>query len=78
MAVMRSIEQIVRDEVTRAIEKHAENITSSNADQIFEYTTRKSKVTWGVQCCTVCRRPNLVHQNPWDDFCEVGMQIGNT
>ncbi len=71
MAVTRSIEQIVKDEVTRAIEEQAENITSSNADQIFEYSIHKSKVTWVVQCCTVCRRPNLVHQNPWDKHCNV-------
>ena len=69
MAVTRSIEQIVRDEVTRAIEEHAENITRSNADQIFKYTIHKSKVTWVVQCCTVCRKPNFVHQDLWDANC---------
>ena len=71
MAVTRSIEQIVRDEVTRAIEERAEEITTANADQIFEYTIHRSKVTWVVQCCTVCRRPNFVHQNPWDKNCTV-------
>ncbi len=71
MAVTRSIEQIVRDEVARAIEERAEEITTSNADQIFKYTTYRSKVTWVVQCCTVCRRPNFVHQNPWDENCTV-------
>ena len=69
MAVTKSIEEIVRDEVTRAIEKHAENITRSNADQIFKYTIHKSETTWVVQCCTVCRKPNFVHQDPWDTNC---------
>ena len=69
MAVTRSTEQIVRDEIAKAIEDHAENITSSNADQIFEYKFLKSKVMWYVQCCTVCRRPNFVHQDPWDENC---------
>jgi hypothetical protein len=71
MAVTKSIEEIVRDKVTRAIEKHAENITSSNTNQIFKYTTYKSKVTWVVQCCTVCRKPNFMHQNPWDEHRDV-------
>jgi len=71
MAVTKSIEEIVRDEVTRAIEKHAANITSSNTNQIFKYTTYKSKVRRVVQCCTVCRKPNFMHQNPWDEHCDV-------
>ena len=50
MAVTRSLEQEVRDEVTRAIEEHAENITRSNADKIFKYTIHKSEVTWFKQC----------------------------
>ena len=70
----KSIEEIVRDEVTRAIEKHAENITSSNTNQIFKYTTNKSKVTWVVQCCAVCRKPNFMHQNPLDEHCDVDQQ----
>jgi len=69
MAVTQSIEQIVRDEVARAIEERAEEITTSNADQIFKYTIHKSETTWVVQCCKVCRKPNFVHQDPWDANC---------
>jgi len=71
MAVTRSMEQIVRDDIARAIEEHAEEITSSNADYIFNYTRDRHQTTWVVQCCTVCRRPNFVHQDPWDENCEV-------
>ncbi len=71
MAATRNITSIVEAEVTKAIEDHAGRITRSNADQIFEYTVFKSKVSWFVQCCTVCRRPNLVHQDPWDKHCNM-------
>jgi len=55
MSVTRNMEQIVRDDIARAIEEHAEEITSSNADYIFNYTRDRHQTTWVLQCCTVCR-----------------------
>ena len=69
MAVTTNLEQVVGDEITRAIEEHAENVTRSNAGQIFKYKFLKSGTTWGVQCCTVCRKPTFAHQDPWDANC---------
>jgi len=69
MAVTTSLEQVVRDEITRAIEENAGNVTRSNVGQIFKYTILETETKWVVQCCTVCRRPKFVHQDPWAANC---------
>jgi hypothetical protein len=70
MSVTRSIEQVVKHEIAKAIEENAGRVTSENADRIFKYKILKSRMDWVARCCTVCRKPNFVHQEPWDDTCQ--------
>jgi len=70
MSVTRSIEQVVKDEIAKAMEENADRITSENADTIFKYKFLKTGIDWVVRCCTVCKKPNFVHQEPWDDICQ--------
>ena len=69
MLVTRSTEQIVKDEIAKAMEENAVKITPENADQIFKYKILKTRIDWIVRCCTVCQKPNFLHQDPWDDTC---------
>jgi hypothetical protein len=71
MSVTRSTEQIVREEIAKAIEENTEKVTPENADQIFDYKISKTRVRWTIRCCIVCHKPNFIHQEPWDDNCRV-------
>ncbi len=69
MSVTRSMAQLVEEEVNKAINDSAENITADNCEAIFSHKVYRTRITWGIVCCNVCHRPNLVHADPWSEDC---------
>jgi len=69
MSVTRSMAQLVEEEVNKAIESNAEKITVENYEVIFSHKVYRTRITWGIVCCDVCHRPNLVHSDPWSEDC---------
>ena len=64
MIITKNVEAQVAEEISRAVNQHIESIDESCSDDIFVYKVSKNGLTWTVKCCTVCGRPNLVHQDP--------------
>ncbi len=71
MTLTRSDREGLDEEVSQAIENHAENIDQSNCDRIFIYKVTRRKIKWSINCCTQCRKPFLLHENPWVEECGV-------
>jgi hypothetical protein len=69
MIITKNIEAQVAEEVSRAVIQHINNIDESCCDDIFIYKVSKIGVIWTIKCCSVCGRPNLVHQDPWTGQC---------
>jgi len=56
-------------EVNNYIEDHEEKINTQNCEKIFQYRFYKTRVKWLIQCCKLCKRPNLIHEDPWGENC---------
>jgi len=69
MIITKNIEGQVAEEINKAVTLHIENIDESCSDDIFIYKVSKCGLIWTVRCCSVCGRPNLVHQDPWIGQC---------
>ncbi len=69
MIITKKIEEQVAEEINKAVILHIKNIDNSCSDDIFIYKVLKSGPIWTVKCCSVCGRPNLVHQDPWKGRC---------
>ena len=61
----------IKDEVNKYIEDHAKKINKENCKQIFKYRFYKTRVTWILQCCKLCLRPNLLQEEHWDENCRL-------
>ena len=60
-------------EVDLAVELHAEKITEDNFAEIFAFKTLSKDAEWGVKICANCRKPTLLHANPWLRLCEAAV-----
>jgi len=69
MIITKNIEVQIQEEINRAVNLHIGNIDESCSDDIFIYKVSKIGLIWTVRCCSVCGRPNLVHQDPWGGRC---------
>ncbi len=69
MTVTREMQAQMEAEVEEAIEDHVQRIEDENCEQIFYYKRTKDPIIWGINCCTVCSKPNILHQDPWGDLC---------
>jgi len=67
MTLTREMEIQVEEEIRVAIETHGENIQYDNSDKIFYYKKTGGTMNWDLVCCTVCRRPNILHADPWSE-----------
>ena len=69
MTLTKSQSAEMEAEVELAVEKHAEKITEDNYAEIFAFKTLGKDAEWTVKTCSVCRKPTLLHENPWNRLC---------
>jgi len=60
----------IEAEVEQAIENHAAKITEDNYAEIIAFKTLGKDAEWSVKTCAKCKKPTLLHQNPWNRICE--------
>ena len=69
MTLTKSQATEMEAEVDLAIENHAEKITEDNFAEIFAFKSLGKDAEWTVKTCSVCRKPTLLHENPWARMC---------
>ena len=69
MTLTKSQATEMENELNSAVELHAEKITEDNFAEIFAFKTLGKDAEWTVKTCSVCRKPTLLHENPWNRMC---------
>ena len=69
MTLTKSQTMEMEAEVDNAVELHAEKITEDNYAEIFAFKSLGKDAEWKVKTCSVCRKPTLLHENPWARMC---------
>ncbi len=69
MSLTRTQTALMEAEVNAAVELNAEKITEDNYAEIFAFKTLGKDAEWTVKTCSVCRKPTLLHENPWNRLC---------
>jgi hypothetical protein len=69
MTLTKSQTAEMETEVNLAVETHAEKITEDNFAEIFAFKTLGKDTEWTMKTCSVCRKPTLLHENPWNRTC---------
>ena len=75
MTLTKSQTTEMETKVNLAIELHTEKITEDNYAEIFAFKTLGKDAEWTVKTCSVCRKPTLLHENPWNRMC-TAIKIG--
>ena len=73
MSLTRNMISEIESEVELAIENHAAKITEDNFAEIIAFKTLGKDADWTVKTCATCKKPTLLHLNPWNRICEAPM-----
>jgi len=70
MVLTTSDRKIIDTELETAIEDRADLITCNNYNTVLSVKDHgRGDIRFTVKMCTVCLRPQLAHQDPWDSTC---------
>ena len=70
MTLTKSMTAEIEAEVEKAIEAHAVKMTEDNYAEIIAFKTLGKDAEWKVKTCAKCKKPTLLHENPWSRLCE--------